>query len=86
MVMSHAHVKPWNFYFFLVISCDLVWYLLFLVLASAEALNAEKNFVINFKSLIDRSLETLSLWQVLNEHNVEDVILHLDVVRHYLIS
>jgi len=53
----------------------------FLVLASAEALHAEKTFVINFKSLIDRSLETLSLWQVLNEHNVEDVILHLDTVR-----
>lgn len=59
-------------------------YLLFFVLASAEALNAEKNFVINFKSLIDRSVETLSLWQVLNEHNVEDVIFHLDTVRHFL--
>jgi len=53
------------------------------VLASAEALHAEKTFVINFKSLVDRSLETLSLWQVLNEHNVEDVILHLDTVRKF---
>lgn len=48
--------------------------------ASAEALQAEKTFIINFKSLIDRSLETLCLWQVLNEHNVEDVIFHLDTV------
>jgi len=48
--------------------------------ASAEAFVAEKNFLINFKSLIDRSIETLSLWQVLNEHNFEDVILHLEPV------
>ena len=39
--------------------------------------------MINFKSLIDRSVETLCLWQVLNEHNVEDVLLHLDTVRHF---
>lgn len=45
---------------------------------SNETINPEKNFVINFKSLVDRSVETLSLWQVLNEHNIEDVILHLD--------
>ena len=50
-------------------------------LASAEAFVAEKNFLINFKSLIDRSIETLDLWQVLNEHNFEEVILHLEPVR-----
>ena len=50
-------------------------------LASAEAFVAEKNFLINFKSLIDRSVETLHLWQVLNEHNFEEVILHLEPVR-----
>ncbi|XP_066015751.1 uncharacterized protein [Pocillopora verrucosa] len=32
----------------------------------------------NFKSLVEWSVETLSLWQVLNEYNIEDVILHLD--------
>ncbi|KAM7443523.1 hypothetical protein ABFA07_007737 [Porites harrisoni] len=48
--------------------------------ASAEAFVAEKNFLINFKSLIDRSIETLHLWQVLNEHNFEEVILHLEPV------
>ena len=36
----------------------------------------------NFKSLVEWSVETLSLWQVLNEYNIEDVILHLDSVRH----
>lgn len=46
--------------------------------ASAEAFVAEKNFLINFKLLIDQSIETLYLWQVLNEHNFEDVILHLE--------
>ena len=40
--------------------------------------------MINFKSLVERSVETLSLWQVLNEHNIEDVILHLDTVRHFV--
>ena len=61
----------------------MLYQLSFFVLASAEALQAEKAFVINFKSIIDRSLETLSLWLVLNEHNVEDVIFHLDTVRHF---
>ena len=42
---------------------------------------AEKNFLINFKSLIDQSIETLHLWQVLNEHNFEEVIIHLEPVR-----
>lgn len=46
--------------------------------ASAEAFVAEKNFLINFKSLIDRSIEALYLWQVLNEHNFEDVMLRLE--------
>ncbi|PFX30165.1 Nuclear pore complex protein Nup155 [Stylophora pistillata] len=45
---------------------------------SAETINAEKNFMMNFKSLVDRSVEILSLWQVLNEHNMEDVTLRLD--------
>ena len=36
----------------------------------------------NFKSLVEWSVETLSLWQVLNEYNIEDVILHLDTVRY----
>ena len=67
---------------FLSINSILISFPFCLVLASAEALNAEKNFVINFKSLIDRSVETLCLWQVLNEHNFEDVVLHLDTVRH----
>ena len=59
--------------------------LLFSSLASPEAFVAEKNFLINFKSLIDRSIETLHLWQVLNEHNFEEVILHLEPVRWNLI-
>ncbi|XP_074610935.1 nuclear pore complex protein Nup155-like [Acropora palmata] len=45
-----------------------------------DSFAAEKNFLINFKSLIDRSIETLMLWQVLNEHNFEDVVLHLEPV------
>lgn len=45
---------------------------------SAETINAERNFMMNFKSLVDRSVEILSLWQVLNEHNMEDVTLRLD--------
>ena len=45
-------------------------------------INPEKNFLMNFKSLVEWSVETLSLWQVLNEYNIEDVILHLDTVRH----
>lgn len=62
------------------VSCELFQFL-FSSLASAEAFVAEKNFLINFKSLIDRSVETLHLWQVLNEHNFEEVILHLEPVR-----
>lgn len=45
-----------------------------------DAFAAEKNFLMNFKSLVDRSIETLMLWQVLNEHNFEDVVLHLEPV------
>ena len=63
------------------ISVSWVVSVFFSSLASAEAFVAEKNFLINFKSLIDRSIETLHLWQVLNEHNFEEVILHLEPVR-----
>lgn len=45
-----------------------------------DAFAAEKNFLMNFKSLVDRSIETLMLWQVLSEHNFEDVVLHLEPV------
>ena len=49
-------------------------------IVSTEAFVAEKNSLMNLKFLVDRSIEMLCLWQVLCEHNFEDVVLHLEAV------